>query len=394
MTPGPIVVPWSIRVSGPTLTLAQILLPAPTVMPASTAAVSSTSAVGSAVAVRSMPGAALSLAFDLSGRNASRSAAGCGTRSAPSTSGSRRRHGPRPSAGGGTAWCGRGPRPTGCSKGSTATSGRQRHASRTAPSSPRGPEAARRGRWSQEPTYAYERLGIDPRRIAFVTFTRKAAEEIRERTGDRLPGLVVGTIHQLARLLIRAAGRPAIQTERPRRRRGPPSRPRPRLAARCVRARPVTDREPLRPVERGVREARTRGSEAAFPRAPGRPPREIAPRGADRDARAPSRNPLPQEATFPTPGDDPAAGVPDYRPDFYIPDAPRAGAPIHVLGGSGSRTTPTTARIERRRRSRGTTRRARGSAPSTNASERDTSRRRSATCSGPGTWTAPLWRRC
>ena len=43
--------------------------------------------------------------------------------------------------------------------------------------------------------YAARRLGTPPEAVAFITFTNKATEETRER----LPGLQVGTIHQLAR---------------------------------------------------------------------------------------------------------------------------------------------------------------------------------------------------
>ena len=52
------------------------------------------------------------------------------------------------------------------------------------------------------------RTGIaQAKEIAFVTFTRKAAQEIRDRSGD-LPEMEIGTIHHLARVVImRVEGR-------------------------------------------------------------------------------------------------------------------------------------------------------------------------------------------
>ena len=59
--------------------------------------------------------------------------------------------------------------------------------------------------------YAARRLGTPPEAIAFVTFTNKATEEIRQRMRERLPGLQVGTIHQLARRVLRLVDGHTVQ---------------------------------------------------------------------------------------------------------------------------------------------------------------------------------------
>ena len=59
--------------------------------------------------------------------------------------------------------------------------------------------------------YAARRLRTPPKAIAFITFTNKATEEIRQRTRKRLPGLQVGTIHQLARRVLKLVDGRTVQ---------------------------------------------------------------------------------------------------------------------------------------------------------------------------------------
>ena len=58
--------------------------------------------------------------------------------------------------------------------------------------------------------YAARRLRTPPKAIAFITFTNKATEEIRQRTRERLPGLQ-GTIHQLARRVLKLVDGRTVQ---------------------------------------------------------------------------------------------------------------------------------------------------------------------------------------
>ena len=59
--------------------------------------------------------------------------------------------------------------------------------------------------------YAVRRLGTPAEAVAFITFTNKATEEIRQRTRERLPGLQVGTIHQLARRVLKLVDGRTVQ---------------------------------------------------------------------------------------------------------------------------------------------------------------------------------------
>ena len=59
--------------------------------------------------------------------------------------------------------------------------------------------------------YAARRLGTPTEAVAFITFTNKATEEIRQRTRERLPGLQVGTIHQLARRVLKLVDGRTVQ---------------------------------------------------------------------------------------------------------------------------------------------------------------------------------------
>ena len=181
--------------------------------------------------------------------------------------------------------------------------------------------------------YAATRLEVEPSRIAFVTFTTKAAAEIRSRTQERLPGLAVGTIHQLARLLVRAAGKPAIQLSG------------------------LADDEDLRTsrIQRWLAEASAKDPSLIVDRWTrlNAVYTKTDPAGPVRRHRVPPDGRLVKshgevviatllhqagllyryEATFPTPPDDAAAGVRDYHPDFYIPDDPDPAAPVTAEGG-------------------------------------------------------------
>ena len=188
--------------------------------------------------------------------------------------------------------------------------------------------------------YAARRLGTPPEAIAFITFTSKATEEIRQRTRERLPGLQVGTIHQLARRVLKLVdGRtvqlsPMAEDDGLRRRRiagwireeidrdpGLAADVALRRNARCA---AVKDGEPVERhrIPPDGREVRSYGEavigtllhtagvhfvyEASFP----------LPAGKAGDAAG---------------ADAPPEDLMGYRPDFYLPDDPKA--PVTADGG-------------------------------------------------------------
>ena len=188
--------------------------------------------------------------------------------------------------------------------------------------------------------YAVRRLGTPPEAVAFITFTNKATEEIRQRTRERLPGLQVGTIHQLARRVLKLVDGRTVQLSpmaeddglRLRRNAGwirEEINRDPRLAAdvalrRNARSAAVKDGEPVERhrIPPAGREVKSYG--------------EVVIGTLLHTAGVP----FVYEASFPLPAakaggaagaDAPPEDLRDYRPDFYLPDDPEA--PVTAAGG-------------------------------------------------------------
>ena len=165
------------------------------------------------------------------------------------------------------------------------------------------------------------RAGIArPEEIAFVTFTRKAAQEIRDRSGD-LPGMEIGTIHHLARaVIVRVEGR------------------KPRLT-------PLVDDETRRLTQieawllEAVREdptlladletrrqaiARCRAAQGKMPPGVRVPPDKVLVRSNGEAQIATTLHlaniPYRYEAEFPVPDEHRSKEGKRYFPDFYLPD--------------------------------------------------------------------------
>ena len=178
--------------------------------------------------------------------------------------------------------------------------------------------------------YATRRLDADPRTIAFVTFTTKAAEEIRERTSRALPGLEAGTIHQLARHVIRIVeGRtvqlsPLAEDETLKRQkirewlvdevRGDPTLLADKQLRRNALRRDLAEGKPV-DAFRAPPDGRKMKSHG-----------EVVIATLLNAAKVAYR----YEASLPLPAGH-EAGIRDYRPDFYLPDEPNA--PVSLQGG-------------------------------------------------------------
>ena len=183
--------------------------------------------------------------------------------------------------------------------------------------------------------YAVKRLGAQPETIAFVTFTGKATREISHRTQKLgLKGLMIGTIHKLARGLLKRVDGVTVQLDR---------------IARDERS---TQERVARWLEETIEGdpdlavcAALRGAVRTMD------PREMDPRERERtrgEYRIPSHGltvrsygefiigtllqaaglEFRYEASFPMPRD---MEDTEYHPDFYIPDDP--DAPITADGG-------------------------------------------------------------
>ena len=188
--------------------------------------------------------------------------------------------------------------------------------------------------------YAARRRGTPPQAIAFITFTNKATEEIRQRTRERLPGLQVGTIHQLARRVLKLVDGRTVQLSPMAEDDGL----RLRRIAGWIREEVVRDPGLAADVElrRNARSAAVKDGEPVERH-------RIPPHGREVKSHGEvvigtllytAGVPFVYEASFPLPdgkaeGSTGADAAPEdlrgYRPDFYLPDDP--AAPVTAEGG-------------------------------------------------------------
>ena len=188
--------------------------------------------------------------------------------------------------------------------------------------------------------YAARRLRTPPKAIAFITFTNKATEEIRQRTRERLPGLQVGTIHQLARRVLKLVDGRTVQLSPMAEDEGL----RLRRIAGWIREEIVRDPGLTADVElrRNARSAAVKDGEPVERHRIPPDGREVKSHGevVIGTLLHTAGVPFIYEASFPFPAGEAggAAGagalpedLRDYRPDFYLPDDPKA--PVTAEGG-------------------------------------------------------------
>ena len=176
------------------------------------------------------------------------------------------------------------------------------------------------------------RTGIArPSQIAFVTFTRKAAEEIRSRSPG-LDEMEIGTLHHLARLVIQLA-----EGKRPRLS--------PLAEDKTARLEKIEswftaalEKDHSLLLDLAVRRQafdRCRSPSAETPQAVRVPPERVRVKSMGEALIATTLHlsgiPYEYEAAFPVPEKHQSKGRAGYSPDFYLPDEP--DKPVSIQGG-------------------------------------------------------------